>query len=218
VHVDGMFAPNRHTLSSGISPPSTFAAARVRLPIRDGNPRRAERLASSSYQELPTRRALRWTSTDAYVLAGDAGNGRRRRCCASTAPEDQTCEDAGCRGAWRATLQGAVNDCRITKTGTGKYGAGRMRQCRSKRSVTERPAIGAWYPVVVARSESFRRRPARPLSSTRTTMAGTEFDLTIGPALKSPTTIRRALSASRTGVQQMADDVAWMSLSSDHRA
>jgi len=64
-----MLAPNRHTVSSGISPPSTFRPRACGWPyviaMRDG----PDRLASSSYQLVPMRRALRCTSTDARLLA-----------------------------------------------------------------------------------------------------------------------------------------------------
>src|SRR5258706_14604026 len=64
-----MLAPNRQTVSTGIRPPSTLRPRACGCPyeiaIRDG----PDRLASSSYQRLPMRRALRCTSTVAWLLA-----------------------------------------------------------------------------------------------------------------------------------------------------
>src|SRR5436190_17522338 len=64
-----MLAPKRHTVSRGMSPPSTRRPRACGWPyvitIREG----PERLASSSNQRVPIRRAFRCTSTDAKLLA-----------------------------------------------------------------------------------------------------------------------------------------------------
>src|SRR5256885_1057200 len=66
--VVAMLAPKRQTVSSGISPPSTLRPRACGWPyamaMRDG----PDRLASSSYQPLPMRRALRCTSVEAKLL------------------------------------------------------------------------------------------------------------------------------------------------------
>src|SRR5262245_21522484 len=68
-NVVAVLAPKRHTVSSGISPPSTLRPLACGCPyemaIRDG----PVRLASSSYHESPMRREFRWTSTVAKLLA-----------------------------------------------------------------------------------------------------------------------------------------------------
>src|SRR6266478_3849961 len=77
--VVAMLAPKRHTVSSGIRPPSTLRPRACGCPyetaMRDG----PDRLASSSYHWFPMRRALRCTSTDARLLAamrrGGGGGG-----------------------------------------------------------------------------------------------------------------------------------------------
>src|SRR2546421_7908959 len=70
-----MFAPNRQTVSKGIRPPSTLRPRACGCPyvmaMREG----PERLASSSNQRFPMRRAFRCTSTDAKLLAATRSGG-----------------------------------------------------------------------------------------------------------------------------------------------
>src|SRR5437762_14344371 len=58
-----------------MSPPSTFRPRACGCPYEMAMREGPDRLASSSYHESPIRRAWRWTSTDAWLLAAMRNGG-----------------------------------------------------------------------------------------------------------------------------------------------